>query len=208
MKHSVLHTQNILTLLIALVAVAYCIPWVINPNIGLSLGGYDLAEWTSIHPTVRGSTPALLTTLLLRLPLVCLAIATTLVTFPQRPVLRLTLALLVAASLLPPIEFFTQSSGDPNYQQQFVLALLAGGISSLLVAPGANRLQKPLIIAVALIAIVSSFLGITQAYRLMEGFALPVQIGMGGILSITLLGAIVILTFNDWRKIKQGSSSA
>ena len=40
----------------------------------LKFGAYDLAEWTSLHPSVRSGNPALLTALLLRVPLACLGL--------------------------------------------------------------------------------------------------------------------------------------
>ncbi len=61
-------------LLIAVMLVCYALPWVINPGVSLTLGGYDLGEWASLHEAVRGEQPPLLTSFLLRLPLALVAV--------------------------------------------------------------------------------------------------------------------------------------
>ncbi len=61
-------------LVIAVMLVCYALPWVINPGVSLTLGGYDLGEWTSLHDAVRGEQLPLLTSFLLRLPLALVAV--------------------------------------------------------------------------------------------------------------------------------------
>ena len=98
----------------------YLFPWVVNPGVSLSLGGYDLAEWASLHPAVRDATPALFTSLLLRLPLACLAL---LIAFTaQRRLLPVLIVLIAALGLLPPPEFI-KATNDPNYRQQVDFSL-------------------------------------------------------------------------------------
>ncbi|MFN8529394.1 MAG: hypothetical protein U0670_12340 [Anaerolineae bacterium] len=52
--------------------IGYFSAWVVNPGVALTLHAFDLAEWASLHPVVRAE-PMLITTLLLRLPLLCFA---------------------------------------------------------------------------------------------------------------------------------------
>jgi len=176
---------------------AYNLSWLINPGVSLSLGAYDLAEWTSLHPVVRGSNPALWITLVLRLPMVCAGLIIACGVLQERQSIRLLLVFLIGAALLPPIEFFTQYRHDPNYQQQFFLALViwAGGILSLgFKRPGYTRL---LIILLALIGAVCSLVGLLQGYALMQQFDLSTQVGWGGIVLVGVYTLIVVAIAGD-----------
>lgn len=180
--------------LFALGCAAYSWPWLINPGNGLSFSAYDLAEWTSLHPSVRGSNPALLTSLFLRLPLACLGLIFAIGFLQGKPRTRLMLVFLIALALLPPLEFFTQYRDDPNYQQQFYLAgiIFVVGILSVAIRPG--RHVKLLIALLAVIGIISSLAGLLQGYSLLEQFKLPVQVGLGGI-SLIIIYAIIAFVF-------------
>src|SRR5438552_17266089 len=46
--------------------VAYYLSWINNQAAALSANAYDLAEWTSLHPAVRGAIIPLLAPFLLR----------------------------------------------------------------------------------------------------------------------------------------------
>ena len=126
-------------LVIALMLVFYAFPWVVNPAASLSPNAYDLAEWTSLHPAVRAETPMLLTSLLLRLPLACLAL---LIAFrARRNWFSVIVVLLIGLALLPPLEFI-KTLGDPNYDQQAALAaitLIGGAIGLSGILPRARR---------------------------------------------------------------------
>ena len=50
--------------------------------------------------------------------------------------------LMIAIALLPPLEYFTQATNDPNYRQQFVLALITGLIGIILTVLGAITHKK------------------------------------------------------------------
>ncbi len=167
-----------LYILIALMIVLYLFPWVVNPAASLSPNAYDLAEWTSLHPAVHAQTPMLLTSLLLRLPLACLALLITFST--RRGTIPVVLVILIAVALLPPFEFI-HALDDSNYRQQAALALLAliGGAVGL---SGVLPRYRPWIAAgAALIGAAASLIGLAQGYDLMRGFELPSQIGLGGV---------------------------
>ncbi|HVU11294.1 MAG TPA: hypothetical protein VHD90_08450 [Phototrophicaceae bacterium] len=163
---------------VALMLVLYVFPWLVNPSASLSPNAYDLAEWASLHPLVHAQTPALLTPLLLRLPLACLALLIAFST-QRRNLISALIVIVLAVALLPP-ELILPTS-DPNSQQMQLLAaitLVGGliGVSGIL-----PRLRAWIAVAVALIGAAAGALGVAQSYALMRGFNLPMQIGMGGV---------------------------
>ena len=163
--------------------VLYLFPWLINPSVSLSPNGYDLAEWASLHPAVRDATPALLTSLLLRLPLACLAL---LIAFTmRRGLLPALIMLIAAAALLPPPEFI-KALDDPNYRQQAALALftlLGGGVG---LSGRLPRARHWIAAAIGLVGALASVIGLIQSDDLMRGLQLPTQPGLGGILLVVM----------------------
>ena len=186
--------------LFALGGAAYSLPWLTNPGSGLSFGAYDLAEWASLHPAVRGGNPAFLTSLLLRLPLACLGLIITVGLLQIKLRSRIFLTFLIALALLPPLEFFTQYRDDPNYQQQFYLAGIALVIGVLSVSMKPGRHIKTFVIFLAVIGGASSLTGLLQAYSLLEQFKLSVQVGLGGI------GLIIIYAIITWVFLRTDNS--
>lgn len=170
------------------------LPWVINPGISLSLNAYDLAEWASLHPAVRTSSPPFFTSLLLRLPLVFLAC---IIVLAMRPLIRHSLTLIAAivlfsAALLPPLEFLTIYRDDPNYQQQFILAVLTLVLSLITLRIGNENYAHSLIPVIMLITALSGLIGLIQIMNLMGEFMLPVQPGIGGIVMIVACFLLIV----------------
>lgn len=163
-----------------LMLVLYTLPWLVNPGVSLTPGAYDLAEWASLHPAVRAETPALLTSFLLRLPLACVALLIAFSARGKRLVPALAV-LLIAAALLPPLEF-VRALGDANYQQQFALALITLVGSAIGLSRVLARWHRAIMLAVTITGAAASALGLFNAYQLMRGFDLPVQIGFGGVM--------------------------
>ena len=161
----------------------YVLPWLINPGVGLTSNAYDLAEWASLHPEVRNQSPSLLTSLLLRLPLVIFALMVALhigIT-PKKHLAGIGLFLLLAVASLPPLEFLTVARNDPNYQQQFVLflgALILGGVA---ISGLFNRWYWIEILTLGFVGIGASIWGLMQARHLMIGFSMPVAVGLGSV---------------------------
>ncbi|MCZ7542374.1 MAG: hypothetical protein M5R40_02005 [Anaerolineae bacterium] len=93
----------------ALALLGCYLPWVAHPAAALAPNMLDLAEWTSLHPAVRGSAPPLLLTFALRLPL---ALAGVGIAYAVRwgwlP------GLVIALTLLPPLEFFRARRATPT----------------------------------------------------------------------------------------------
>ncbi len=196
--------QLLVIFCLASALIAYLLPWVINPGISLSLNAYDLAEWASLHPAVRTGSPPFFTSLLLRLPLVLLAC---MIVFALRPMMRhrLTLTIIImlfTAALLPPLEFLTIYRDDPNYQQQFVLAILTLVISMIALPQRNENYARALIPVIALIAALSALIGLVQIINLMGKFMLPVQPGVGG---IAMIVSCLLLIVTDTGK-HRGSS--
>lgn len=169
-------------LVAALMLALYLLPWVVNLSASLTPNGYDLAEWTSLHPAARAQTPMLLTSLLLRLPLVCIALV---VAFgAPRRLSSALVVLIIAAALLPPE--IIPLTDNPNSRQLGALAfgtLIIGmvGVSGVLA-----RYRRWLASGSALIGAVASAVGVLQALELMRGFTLSAQVGAGSV-GLTLL---------------------
>jgi hypothetical protein len=115
----------IATLLLFGAALACTLPWVTSTGTSLAANTYDLAEWLSLHPTVRATSAILLPALLLRLTLAVVALLAVIQAAQNTHrwfVLPIALGLWVG--LLPPVAFLQGNFSDANYLQQ---ALLWGG---------------------------------------------------------------------------------
>lgn len=161
----------------------YVLPWLINPAVGLTANAYDLAEWASLHPEVRNQTPSLLTSLLLRVPLVIfgLMIALNIGVNRKKHLTWISLFLLVAVASFPPLEFLTVARSDPNYQQQFMLFLSTLIIGGVAISGMFNRWHWLGLVILGALGIGVSAWGLMQTRHLMIGFSMPVAVGLGGI---------------------------
>lgn len=187
-------TTTTLFLIFVLTLVCYLLPWVVNPGVSLSLGGYDLAEWATIHPAAMGESPPLLTGLLLRLPLACAAISLAFFVAPSRRnrVLVGIVVILMGIALLPPFEFL-DDLGNWNYRQQFALAVVTVLGGALGLTGWFEKLRPIAGSGAAIIGAGAALLGLARALIWMQEFNLPVQVGAGGLLTalflVVLLGA-------------------
>ncbi len=178
--------------------VCYHMPWYVHDTAGFTMHGFDLAEWTSLHPAVRNSSPAMLTSFLLRVPLWSFVFGFALLANdlhdPRwRWVVRAG-ALSLVLRFIPPQEFFTGSGDDPNYRQMALLALL--GVAAVLVAPVLTRsawwVQDVLLVLVLVSGIVAAWWGLSRTHELLTNFAIDVRIGLG-IIGYTVLGIAAAL---------------
>ncbi|MBI5669841.1 MAG: hypothetical protein HZC41_17735 [Chloroflexi bacterium] len=185
-------------LLLLLALVCYLLPWVVTPAAGLTMGAVDLAEWASLHPAVRAAPPPLLTSFLLRLPPVLLALV-----IASRPAIRRWLCalvvLLIAVALLPPLEFLTQYQDDLNYRQQFALALLAlsGGTVGLIGRFARYRQHASSVLTLA--AAGAALWGFGQTYVLLADFHVPLRVGVG---VIGFAACCLALSVLDWLPVR------
>jgi len=186
--------------------IAYNLPWIASGTAGISLNGYDLAEWSSLHPSVVNMTPSLLTSFLLRLPLTCLAliIATSAPTPPFRSAawwMMTMMFMLLTLTLLPPLEFLTTDRGNNNYRQMFALSTFTGLIGLSFVMGLMQKWHKYLTALLALTGLTASIGGIALGIDLYAGFFLPRGLGVGALLTPILFGIITIIT---WAGAKTG----
>ncbi len=166
------------------------LPWVATTGAAFSSNLYDLAEWTSLHPAVRGGNPPLLATLLLRLVPALIAVGLA-VYVKQTRHLTGVLALLIGVGLLPPFEFFRGQFGDPNYRQQFVIAVVT--CISVLIAWW--RAPQRLVPLTAVLGIVCSLGGAVFGLNALSSLGLHVAPGPGSALTViglsgTLVGSV------------------
>lgn len=159
------------------------------------MNGFDLAEWTSLHPAVRASSPALFTSFLLRMPQVMLACALALAAnglmdARMRWMVRVWAGLL-ALRMVPPTEFFTGTSGDPNYRQMALLTVMGlaavGGALALYRAP--RRWQTVTLVFILIIGIVAGWMGLSRSVELFDNFQIDTKTGPG-IIGLTVFSAV------------------
>mgnify|MGYP001554124038 CR=1 FL=1 len=194
--------SNYLTyLLLGIALFGYVLPWILISTNPMSLGAYDLAEWSSLHPSQPTSSPPMLVPLLLRLQLV---IISTLIALHTHTILQRWIGLCVIALLavaqLPPLEFLTIARDNINYQQQFMLATTSLVIGSGLIMRNPKQWQPIITIILLSIGIISSISGLQHAQEL---YTLSLQehtIGSG--LIVTVGAYIVMLLSNGIRFTK------
>ena len=165
--------------------IAYHLAWYAHASAGFTTNAFDLAEWASLHPAVRSSSPPLLTSFLLRLPLImlvgALALAANDLDDPRiRWIARLVIALPLLR-LIPPKDFFTTASSDPNYRQMALLVVLGGGL--WLVSPLLGRLpgrwQVGLLGTMVLASVLTGWAGLARTHLLLDNFEIHVTLGPG-----------------------------
>lgn len=175
-----MHQRRLLLLAVLLLGLAgYLLPWAVSSSAPMTLNAYDLAEWASLHPAQRQTTPPLLAPLLLRVQLV---ICTLILALPAsgRPMRAMSAAAVVVLALaqLPPFEY-VYDIANLNYRQQFGLAL-ASMIAGLAATRLANRrIIRILLVVLPIAGIISVIAGVAQAlevYRLTQSVA---GIGLG-----------------------------
>lgn len=166
-------------LMVLLLVIGYTSPWVISTGASLTLNAYDLAEWSSLHPMLRGTQPPLLTSLLLRIPLVCLGLMIAYLA-PRLPSSRwrslgLIAAVAAAVAILPPFEFLTTgSSSDPNYQQMLTLAVITFTGSVVLFAVTKRIAADWMLDALIILGCAAGLWGWWQSFTALGSFEVPI----------------------------------
>jgi hypothetical protein len=183
---------------LAAAVVCYYLPWFTHRTAGFTMNAFDLAEWTSLHPAVRSSSPPMLTCFLLRLPQLVLAAAIGLaanrLSDPRIRWMVRALALLLVLRWIPPIDFFRGESGDPNYRQ--MAGLTGAGLVLIVAAIGLARLperwQQAMMVGLLLLGVLAGWVGLSRAGILLDNFEIHVRVGVG-IVGFSLASAVVIL---------------
>jgi hypothetical protein len=175
----------------------YYLPWYSHPTAGFTMNAFDLAEWTSLHPAVRGESPAMLTSFLLRFPFLALLAGMLLVSndLPDRRgrwMLRVGV-LLIALRFLPPSDFLSSAHDDPNYRQMALfsamLFLAAGGTPLLYRFRG---VQTGAVIALLIGGVLAGWWGLTKAATLLDNFEIDIRVGPG-LWVLTVISALMVL---------------
>lgn len=186
------HAQHTtLTVLLFSLLIFYLLPWLNTDANALHFGGYDLAEWLSLHPATQ---PARVPSLLLRGQLVLITWLLAL----NSPAMRarrswwlhtLTIALLSVAQL-PPLEFLNNLN-DTNQQQQAILAAasLLGAFVLGWRVKSWNQ-QRWLMIGLAGLGIVTSLIALQQGLRYVGDFSPSVHLSSGGLLLSATYGVL------------------
>lgn len=195
-------------LLLALAA--YYLPWVYHRAAALTFNANDLAEWTSLAPVVREGVIPMLAPFLLRAVLALLGLlfglqATRADGAVGRWVYGL-LAIVLAITLLPPVEFFKGAWEDANYRQQLGIALSAAiGLIAIAVAHWRQRLdpyKRRLEIALILLCVIFALAGNILALNTVRSYQIDETIGGGVIVLIISLGLNLFLyTENTLKEI-------
>jgi len=198
-------------LLILLAWIGTYFPWTTTGVTAFSVNLYDLAEWSSLNPAVRSGPFPLLATFCLRATVGLLAFRLTLqaASSPGRT-FRWTiraLALLIAIGLLPPMDFFRGAFDDPNYRQQFIVAVVSG--IAILAAWRVSRVSKesaksrvfPTICMIANgLALVLSVVGLIIALQALGLLGLHVGLGFGAMLTLIATLLLLLMTAFSYKR--------
>ena len=167
-------------------------PWVAAGVTAFSVNLYDLAEWSSLNPAIRGGTFPLLATFCLRaaVGLIAIRLALQAATNSHRVVrqaIRL-LALLIGIGLLPPFDFIRGAFDDPNYRQQFLIAVVSclAIIATWRVSHPGNNLS-PLAVATTLLnwfALAMGAIGLVVGIQALGRLGLRASYGPGAVLTL------------------------
>jgi hypothetical protein len=190
-------------IVVLIVATAcYELPWYVHDTAAFTTNAFDLAEWASLHPAVRSSSPPMLTSFLLRFPQVTLIFALALAANGLRDArsrwIWRAVATLPALRFFPPSDFFTGASADPNYRQMLLLFGLCAGsvLAAILLERAAQRWQSALLVAVLAVGVTAGWWGLSRAGVLLDNFEIDVTIGAGGIgLSLAATAAVLIVVW-------------
>ena len=182
-------------ILIALIA--YILPWITTATAPLTLGAYDLAEWTSLHPSQPYTTPALIVPLLLRIHLVIITLMIALSANTDKlRILAIIIIIPLSIAQLPPLEFLTIETDNINYQQQFILATISliAGLGLTIFKP--TRFVPYISIFLTGVGIVSAIAGLQQAQVL---YILSLQENSWGLGIILMCLAYVTIAVMQFR---------
>jgi hypothetical protein len=178
--------------------VAYLLPWIITPSAALTLNGYDLAEWTRLHPALQSTFDPLVIALLLRLPLVCLSGIAVCIIPHKQWWLTLGVVAAFAIALQPPIEFYSSFRDDPNYQQLATLSMLLVIVGLLIFI--LRKFQPSIIVILAIVSTSALLIAIWQSLMLALNSIPNSTIGIGAVLSTVCM--ILLCSFRGMGLLK------
>ena len=189
----------LLTSLLGVVAVH--MPWHNHAVAAFRLNAFDLAEWVSLHPTVRTENPTLWSSMLLRWPLLGLGWSMALSANHLRDErwqwIWRGVAVLVVLRLNPPLEFYQGSAGDNEQQLGYLMLVGLLGIGLMLVGKlWLMRPYFPVLLVIWLMIGYTSWEGLRRATNVVKSLAIEVDYG-GGFYLLLLL-TIGVIGLSGW----------
>ncbi len=192
------HPSSLIPALLLVALVACYLPWTSHAAAAFNLNAYDLAEWVSLPPAARQGNPPLAESFMLRAVLAGMALLWGLqARRAGAPLLRPAfgaLALILALTLLPPLDFFRGAWDDPNYRQQAGLA-----VSALLLVAGVFALRclslpwRRAEVTAGLLTGLAAIAGQFAALNALRPYRVEVSLGVGFVLLVASLGLYSLL---------------
>lgn len=176
--------------------VAFHIPWHNHAVAAFRLNAFDLAEWVSLHPTVRTEHPTLWSSMLLRLPLLGLGWSIALSANHLRDErwqwIWRGIAVLVVLRLNPPIEFYKRTGGDNEQQLGYLMITGLLGIGLFFVTKRwLTKIYFPTLLMMWLMIGYTSWEGLRRATNVVKSLAVEVDYGGGFYLMVLLVIGVV-----------------
>lgn len=176
--------------------VAFHLPWHNHVVAAFRLNAFDLAEWASLHPTVRAENPSLWSSMLLRLPLLGLGWSIALSANHLRDErwqwIWRGIAVLVVLRLNPPLEFYKGTGGDNEQQLGYLMIGGLVGIGLFFVAKRwLTQIYFPAVLVIWLIIGYASWEGLRRATNVVKSLVLEVDYGGGFYLLIILVVGVI-----------------
>ena len=179
---------------------AYHLPWTTHNVAAFTNNAFDLAEFMSLHPSVRAESPALYTSLLLRLPVLLIAgmimLTAAQLNSEKAQWIWRALTFLVILRLNPPTIYYPFGGGSPNDQQlgnMMFGGLVFVGLLLVLTLVWRNRYALAgLNIVLAVMTIVVSVVGYDRSMNVIDALQLDVGIGGGYVLLIALIVLVIV----------------
>jgi hypothetical protein len=181
--------------------IGYFLPWVWHSAAALTANAYDLAEWANLHPAVRNGSTPMLAPFLLRFDLAGIALLCALrsARATNRGVRWLYggLSLILAITLLPPIDFFRSAGDDPNYRQQFYIAVATFIALAVIIFLWRKsilpRYQAILEALLALATLIAAIMGEGLAFGVVRSLQIDVTPG-GGVIVFVVFMLLALIT--------------
>ncbi len=200
-------TRWILTCILLAMA-AYHMPWQVHEAAVFSNNALDLAEGISLHPDVQAESPKLYTSMLLRLPLVFLAVLTILtagrLSSEAWRWLWRGVAVLMVLRLNPPVEFYPWGGGSENDQQLGMMMVVGLAILGGLMLTGRwmVRVYHPLMLLLVAIMLLVAFGGYQRATDILDRIMLETTMGGGFVLFIAAGIVMAGLVAWEWWQVR------
>ena len=171
--------SSVVYALVLIGILGYVQSWIVLSSGPMILNANDLAEWASLVPAQRGTSPPLLVPLLLRLqPVLLSSLLGVVATGKKRMRFPAVAIFILAAAQLPPFEF-VYDINNLNYRQQFGMAAVSLIAGFALIPLTSRGISAILILAIAALGIISAALGLSGAITLYSQFQLDAAPGAG-----------------------------